>query len=237
MFAGDVLTDVIERYPNLMRQKDGAAGSGQKWTLENLRDGILYFYETQGRYPTSQDVDSFDYLPSSRAIQRTYGGIKKLRNILKIGDVLNYASGMTRALKAREADERAKIYEEEFHAFLISRMHEIRVHEHKVLRPGSVNCDFFIYTDEKNGIALDLFYAQDLFSAQKQTNYKSKRYASVAFPCYFIIVGNDMIKQKDIEKMIASRKTVLPSSRRVFTEAFFKEYFEALVEIKSLEAI
>lgn len=220
-----------------MRQKDGTAGSGQKWTLDNLRDGLLYFFEMQGRYPTSQDVDSFDYLPSVRAIQRTYGGIKKLRETVGVGDVLDYTCGATRAFKAREADDRARLYEEEFHKFLTSKIPEIRVHEHKILRPGSAACDFFIYTDEKLGTAIDLFYAQDIFSAQKQINYKAKRYASVTCPCYFIVVGNEAITQKDIDRIIENKKLTIVGDRKVCTEKYFKEHFSSLVKLRPIQQI
>ena len=56
-------------------------------TLENLRNGLERFNKEHGHYPTAEEIDSCQYLPSARWIQYKFGGLKKLRNIFGFNDL------------------------------------------------------------------------------------------------------------------------------------------------------
>lgn len=66
-----------------------------RWTLEVIREGINRYKEENGRLPTAWDFDRCDYLPSARQIQRSLGGLEKLRTDLGL-DELNYTKGSLR---------------------------------------------------------------------------------------------------------------------------------------------
>lgn len=221
----------MSQYPNLQKRKEGALAFGQHWTLENLKDGFQYFYDLYEHYPRAEEVDSFDYLPSARSIQRTFGGLVQVRKKLNLSGPADYTRGEVRSKIAKEGDRRAKEYEAEFYYFLTSKIPEMRVHEHKIIRPGNVSSDFFIYTSEEKGIVLDLFYAKDLSNVAKIVNIKYKRYISVPFLTYFVVVGNTSIDQQEIDKKIKNRKNKLPSHIKIITEKTFKDNFENLVRI------
>ena len=40
------------------------------WTEGNIKIGFLRFYTEHNRLPRSHEIDSLDYLPSSRLIQK-----------------------------------------------------------------------------------------------------------------------------------------------------------------------
>jgi hypothetical protein len=221
-----------DQYPNLKKAHGGKTLSEDKWTEGNLRDGFQYFFDLNGHYPTAYEIDSFEYLPSSRSIQRAFGGLVNIRKQLNLNAPKNYARGKTRKLLALEMDSRARSYEEEFYNYLISKIPEIRVHEHKVIRPGNVSSDFFIYTDDKNGIVLDLFYSSNLKNVSKIIQNKQFKYAPLPFQTYFIIVGNDAIRQEDVDNLIKNRKIPLSSNIQVFTEVTFKNDFDNIVNIE-----
>lgn len=44
-------------YQNLQKRKLGFLANGQTWTLDNIKDGLEYYRELHGNYPTSQEVD------------------------------------------------------------------------------------------------------------------------------------------------------------------------------------
>jgi hypothetical protein len=75
----------------------------------------VLFYDQHNRYPTSNEIDAFEYLPTSRTIQRSHGGLVNLRKKLLLGEISDHTTGDYRSEVARKADKRAKHYEEEFY--------------------------------------------------------------------------------------------------------------------------
>lgn len=221
-----------EKYKNLQKRKIGSISNGQTWSIDNIRDGFEYYKDLYGRYPTSREVDTFDYLPAARSIQRSYGGLVEVRKQLNLSGPVDFTKGEVRSLKASETDKRAKLYEEEFFNFLISKVDQIRVHEHKIIRPGNVASDFFIYNSKNEGIVIDLFYAADIINLLKIINIKYKKYLTVVSPILFIVVGNDSISQISIDKIISNKKFIMPLSMKVLNERTFKSDFEKFIKIK-----
>jgi len=206
-----------------------------KWSLANIKDGLLYFYEINNRYPSSVEIDKFEYLPSSRSIQRTFGGLVNMRKELGLERSHNYTKGAKRSKMAKEADNRARIYEKEFYDFLVSKIPEVRVHEHKIIRPGETASDFFIYTNETSGIFLDLFYAKDITSLAGIVNIKTNKCLNVNCPVYFILMGNDQISQREIDEKMLNKKILLPRHIKVITEGYFKQNFSLFVNLKAID--
>lgn len=198
------------------------AGNQSQWTDTELLSGLKYFYEQYGHFPTAGEVDTFPYLPSARSIQRTHGGLVGLRKRLLPNEHHDFTRGSYRSDKAREGDKRARAYEEEFHTLLTAHFEEISIHEHRIIRPGNVASDFFIYLNEKNGIVIDLFYAQDLKTLGKIVTIKLKRYATLPYETYFILVGNPSLSNQSIQNLMANRTNPLPSHISVITENSFK---------------
>lgn len=205
---------------NLRRNKNGYQSP---WTSEQLSAGLEYFKELHGRYPTAHDVDAFDYLPSSRSIQRSYGGLVSLRKILLPNEVTDFTRGAHRSSAAREAIKNSQKFELGFYNVLTKNFAEIAIHEHKVIRPGGVNCDFYIYLKKDSGVVIDIFYAESLKNLVAIVNIKLKRYVLVKQPTYLVIVGNTQIEQSDIDEKVRNRKGALPSHIQLQSEKYFFE--------------
>lgn len=137
-------------------------------------------------------------------------------------ELIDHTKGPLRSVKAKLMYANAVDYETEFYKYLITKLPEVRVHEHKILRPGHVCCDFFIYTSNNNGYAIDIFYAQDLFTLQRIIRIKYLRYSEIKFKVYFVVVGNNSIKQGEIDLLLKNRKIKLPDHIVVTTESDFK---------------
>lgn len=210
----------MDKYQNLKKNKKGFGS--EKWTIENIRDGFEYFKELNGRYPSSREIDSFEYLPTRRMVERNFGGLVNLRKTLNIEGSSDYTKGEVRSETAKKAFIRAQKYEKDFYYFLTERIPEVRVHEHKIVRPGNTASDFFIYTNNKEGIMVDLFYAQDIYSLVGIVRIKSLKCVEVNIPVYFVLVGNNKITQEQIDEKIKNMKTPLLSHIKVMTEKFFK---------------
>lgn len=198
-------------------------GDQLSWTKQEILAGLQHFYKLNNRYPTALEIDSFEYLPSSRSIQRSFGGLVILRKELIPNSQSDYTQGGYRSAIAKKTWDRAAKYEEEFYNFLTYHFEALTIHEHKIMRPGNISSDFFVYLDERSGIIIDLFYAKDMFSVVGVINIKAKRYARLSYPTYFILVGNNQISLQEISILVGNKKSPLPSHISVDTEAHFKE--------------
>ncbi|OGE80180.1 MAG: hypothetical protein A2660_02520 [Candidatus Doudnabacteria bacterium RIFCSPHIGHO2_01_FULL_45_18] len=136
-----------EKYSNLKKRSKEKLNTSF-WSLDNIRDGLNYFFEVYKRYPTVPEVDKFEFLPTARTIQRSFGGLVSLRRQLNLARPTNYNSGEARSILAGKLWKNAREYEEAFYNYLIEILPEVTVHEHKILRPGGVSCDFFIYNSK-----------------------------------------------------------------------------------------
>lgn len=208
------------------------AGHQQNWTKEEVLVGLQYFYQINSRYPTAREIDNFQYLPSSRSIQRQFGGLVVLRKELIPESHSDFTRGTYRSSIAAETWQRAAQYEEEFYDFLCQNFDPVAIHEHKVMRPGNVSSDYFIYLTPDKGIVLDLFYAKDLYSLRGVVTIKQKRYSSLPYKVIFILVGNNDIEIQEIRDMLNRRKSPLPKHILVETEYNFKR--QAVFQIKKL---
>jgi len=199
------------------------AGIGSNnWTKDQILAGLQHFYSINKRYPTALEIDDFEYLPSSRSIQRTYGGLVALRKELIPESYSDYTQGKYRSSIAKETWYRATKYEEEFYDFLCSHFDSVAIHEHKIMRPGNISSDYYVYLDEDNGVVIDLFYAKDIHSLRGVLNIKKNRYQSLPYKTIFVLVGNDELGVDVIRKLVQRRKIPLPSNILVDSEANFK---------------
>lgn len=205
----------------LVYRKSGKKKIARIWTIDQIRTAVESFNQKAGKYPSTLDFDKTDFLPTSRFIQRNYGGVVKLRALLGIS-ISDYTKGEYRSGIAKVGIQRSNEYEDRFYSYLLSKIPEVRVHEHKILRPGRICCDFYIYTSSKEGIAVDLFYAQDLYSLSRIITIKVKRYSKLKIGVFFVLIENSDISQETIDKMISNKKILLPKNIKVLTEKHFE---------------
>jgi hypothetical protein len=138
---------------------------------------------------------------------------------------------------AKDGMDRAQIYEEEFLRYLQSQFDEIRIHEHKIIRPGNTACDFFIYETKNTGVVIDLFYAKDIYSLARIIHIKYLKYKDVISNIFFVLVGNNTIEQKEIDKIVENRKIELPEKIKVLTEEEFKGNINQYIAAQRIELI
>ncbi|MEK7076488.1 MAG: hypothetical protein AAB941_02410 [Patescibacteria group bacterium] len=55
-----------------------------KWDLNKIKAGLEDFYNLNNRYPSALEIDKYPLLPSSRQVQRKFGGLKDLERFLFI---------------------------------------------------------------------------------------------------------------------------------------------------------
>ncbi len=112
--------------------EDGYDNSKQKWSKESIFEGFKKFYDENGKYPTATEIDADNFLPSSRQIQKAFGGLKNLRSVLGL-PVNDYGAGESRSKIAHHINKRALIGERDIGILLINYFGEYFVHTEKPL--------------------------------------------------------------------------------------------------------
>lgn len=84
---------------NARKQRNGKQ---KGWTSEQLKIGFLKFYELHGHYPTSHEVDAFEFLPSSRSMQRRFGGLVEVRKALELKSSPDFRTGTYSSERAKK---------------------------------------------------------------------------------------------------------------------------------------
>jgi hypothetical protein len=188
--------------------------TNQKWTLETIRNGVERFINESQRMPTATDFDHTEYLPTSRQIQRIYGGMSTLRETLGYGK-LDFTKGKERTAISTKASLDGIAAEEYLEAILIKQFGESFVHTQKRYSFGTKNrFDFFIY-------AQNVCFGVDVFTTGRQeyisTNvrHKIKKYKdfNVSVPIFFVVLGGnysiqDITHASDSVKELRSHKNI-----------------------------
>ena len=162
------------------------------WDDVNIRSGIEQFILENDRTPTAGDFDEIVYLPSARQVQRSYGGIIKLREKLGYLDT-DFTKGELRKSIAIKSNVRGLAAEDYFEKILIDLFGEPYVHVQKRYYKNSKNrYDFFVYAKNRV-IAIDIFTTDRPSYIEKNIRHKISRYKDLPneVNVYFVLVGDE----------------------------------------------
>lgn len=190
------------------------------WNIENIKLGFNRFYNDNGHYPTAEEIDSVNYLPSCRQIQRKYGGLVNLR--VQIGlDIADNTKGQTRSDKTVMINRRGLEKEMDVEEFLVPLFGEIFVHTEKRI-PGlqKSRADFFIYS-KQGTLAVDVFYPESIKILQKIINIKLNKYREYTGKLFFVCCNED-IYQSQIDNAISNKINMMASNFEVMSLDKFK---------------
>ena len=196
---------VKERMPDLRKQRNGKQ---KPWTLEELHAGLEQFETEQGHYPTASEVDSYEYLPSARSVERRFGGLVALRQTLRLSGQTDFRSGEHSTRRAHIINERARRIEQAVYEYLTNRFGKEFVHrEYFFVDDARTRSDFFVYSARDN-FCVDVFYPSDRRNLIGCINMKLKKYEPGAmrqFPIIFLQM-NDAISEEMLEGVVARKK-------------------------------
>jgi hypothetical protein len=199
-----------------------------KWTVEKVSEGFKLFFNEYGKYPTANEIDDYEFLPTSRQIQRSFGGLISLRKIIGL-PIEDYASGSERSKVAQYLNRRGRSCEYTVLDLLQRNFKEHFIH---IERPVNVNFnmnskdrfDFYVYANPVN-FAIDVFATRDIRCFIKVMNIKEKKYKNVATrgDClYFVYFSSYDLKSK-INGWLSRKRASLPDNWKILNFDQFKE--------------
>lgn len=174
-------------------------------TLKLIKLGLERFYRENNHYPIAPEIDKCSYLPSSRQIQRKFGGLPAIRKQLGFKD-LDYSKGVFRSKMASSTNILSSASEGNVRDFLNKEYGELCIHEEKKYGKGKNRVDFFIYA--KTNFGVEVFNTYTLRNLAKNMNIKLKKFYDYKFYLYFVVTGEDF-NQTSIDRLI-NRKKHLP---------------------------
>jgi len=201
-------------------------GKQKAWKLEELKSGLELFYGQNERYPTSQEIDAFAFLPSSRSIQRRFGGLVELRKTLGLSGQDDFTKGEHSSRRATEINKRAHMVEKEVHTYLTDLFSTPFVHrEYFFLDDKRTRTDFFVY--HQNGeFSVDVFYPKDRYNLIGCLNSKLRKYDNellTQYPVIFLQMNKD-ISSEELRGVLKNKKNKLKKYQHLMCLEEFKQF-------------
>lgn len=202
-----------------MSKRKQKKGKQRSWTLEEVGSGCELFYASHKRYPTATEFDEYDFLPSSRTIQRKFGGLVQLRSELKLKGQIDFTKGEYSSKRAHMISKRAHILEKEIYEYLVSIFGRKFVHrEYFFMDDKRARTDFFVYFTSGN-FAIDIFYPANRHNLIGCLNSKIRTYSSqimLQYPIIFLQMNND-ISDDEVINILKQKKNKLHINQHLMT--------------------
>lgn len=241
MDPSEIDNNLIIKYSFLKRQLK--AGDYQDaWAKENLLDGLKKFFDENGRYPTAPEIDKYEYLPSSRQIQRAFGGLVKLRQELGMA-ITDYGSGENRSKIAFTVTSRGANLEREIEKILIERFGEHFVHIEKPLYKYytsdefkkshyKTRADFFVYAAGDYQFCIDVFYAGNQRTLIDNINHKQTIYSNLGIDVFLVNLNeNSDITDESISNYVKNKQKALDKNIKIMNKTKFIKHLDSLQKI------
>ena len=209
-------------------------GNQKRWTLEELKDGLDHFYKEYGRYPTTPEIDNYQYLPSSKTVERRFGGALGLRKELNIDGQHDFRTGKYSSLRAKLINKRAHEIEHDIYELLTRQFGKEFVHrEYFFTDDKRTRADFFVY-DRGSGFCVDVFYPSNRRNLIGCLNSKLKKYDSPhmrQYPVIYLQMNGDL-PQDELDMIIKNKKNGLMSGQKLMSLDSFKEFCKSRKPLK-----
>jgi hypothetical protein len=184
------------------------------WTIEKIKEGFERFRIENGRLPISPEIDKLDYLPSSRQIQRKFGGLEKLRTVLGYEDT-HFGKGLFRSEIANRTNIRGRNAELELEKILREKFGEVFVHTERIFDDSKNRVDFYVYCPDGD-FGIDIFCTETMKDLQKNINIKIDKYQKFPHQLFFV-VGNTQFEQKELDEYVILKRKTLPQNTTIIT--------------------
>ena len=196
------------------------------WNAKNINAAIQKFQKENQRYPTARDFDTCEYLPTSRQIQRRFGGLVSLRRHLGLGCPENFTKGQHSSNRAHTIAQRSNLLEKNTYSFLVNLFGKYFVHREFLFDANKrVRTDFFVYTTS-GGFAVDVFYPKDRYNLIGCLNSKLRTYDRdlvIDYPVIFLML-NEEVSRNEINGVLEAKIKKLTSYQQILNLEEFTKF-------------
>lgn len=239
-------SSVIKRIRSYNRARDGYFTSDggrynrvlhpdEVWTKEKIKIGFERFLLAEGRLPTSSEIDNYEFLPSSRSIQRSFGGLVQLRKELGYAEN-HFGKGEYRVKIAKRVGKRGFDAEDHLENILLTQFGEVFVHVQKGYGANRSRFDFVVYA-KNHTLGIDVFSSDSRQNIQKNIHMKLKKYVNAPVKVEKIFVVYPAGEIADSMLLITKNMVSLSATniRVLFIDDFVK-YLENIEPLATLDS-
>lgn len=196
----------------------------KKWTLKKIKEAFEKFKDENGRLPTTADMKNNKSLPSDRWLQKGFGGVPKVRELLGY-EKTDFGSGQDMSELATKSMNRGKNAEIELEKYLRERFGDIFVHNERIYDYSDLKrVDFYVYSPKEN-IGIDVFYTGTLRDLQTNVSIKLNKYKKFQDKLYFVCANPDF-NQGQFYSYTQSKRKPMPETTHLVTMAKLKQDLE-----------
>ncbi len=163
----------------------------KKWSLEIIKAGFEKFEKEHGRLPTGPEIDKSEYLPSSRQLNRLFGGLPDLRKLLGYIET-DFSKGTYRSKIGLASNKRSKLSEDKLRDILFEKFHEPFVHLEKPIdKTRKLRADFYVFNPLEN-FAVDIFTTETYHNLDTNVYIKLKKYSHIKEKFYLVLLSEKL---------------------------------------------
>ena len=218
-----------------MSLKKQTGPGSNNWTMENIASGFEHFYKLHKKYPTTQEIDNFEFLPTARSIQRKFGGVVAVRKHLKLSCEHDLTKGAHSSKRAFKINQRAHSTEKEVHRYLVNCFGTRFVHrEYFLFDDKRTRIDFYVYY--KGGeFSVDVFYPDNRHNLIGCLNSKMRKYDNEIMsqnPVIFLQMNNK-IDSLELESIVSNKKNKLKNNQHLMDIEALKHFCKEKKPLKA----
>jgi len=168
--------------------------------------------------PTAPEVNESDYLPTSRYIQKRFGGLVNLRKRLGYRDT-HLGAGKNRSRIAKQSYRRGRDAELELETELSAYFGKPFVHVERPIGKRRIRLDFYVFAPGGN-FGVDVFTASSFKNLITHVNIKLPRYEGFREDLYLVPIGD--FHQAQLDNYIKRRKKAFDKNIHLMTLESFR---------------
>jgi hypothetical protein len=194
-------------------------------SLEDYRAAFQKFYDLNGYFPTSLDIDACSYIPTSKTIQRRFKSLRALRKLLALPqDQIDLRKTPQRILSALSSITRSYSSENDAYQELLKFYEPSNIHKQSPINDNTQQrCDFVIFENNERKFFVDVTFPTTIHSVKGCINSKLRRYKkSLPDKDTYIVLMSDHTEE-DINKVVKSKKLPIPSNVKIVSFEGFKK--------------
>jgi hypothetical protein len=200
-----------------------------KTTLEELKIKFEEFKNEHGHYPNGSEISKSPIFPINvRTIDRNWGGLKNLRQLLGI-EITDQRKGQMRSDSIKKILENNYYDSCKMYNLLVSLFGLPFVHQESPCAPGSTTrTDYRVFYENNKTFAVDIFNAKDKESLNGCANWKIKKYEkleNMTEKVYLVSMNNELTDEI-LQNYINKRKKSIPICIRLISLDKFTEILD-----------
>lgn len=202
----------------------------RKWTLEKVQAGFKKFEVENGRLPTGPEIDICPDLPSSRQLNRLFGGLPELRKLLGYSET-DFSKGKYRSEIGIASNKRSKVSEDALRDILFERFHEPFVHLEKPIdKYRKLRADFYVFNPVKN-FAVDVFSTETYHNLDTNVYIKLKKYSHIR-ELFYLVLTSKNLTAGDVALFNQRKAKNIPTNIKLIT---VEQFVEIIILIPSYQ--